>query len=286
MILEKNLVLIDFNNTLIRALAVNKELSWRGNITGGFFGFTRMLSAVINFTAPTNIIVCSDKKPYFREDIYSKFKKNRVITDDDGGFFEALKFNKGKTLELLEMMNIPVILERGYEADDWIAYFAKELHTQFDKVIIVSNDTDLLSLLHYNGVCIYKTGAKTAKPYLYDVQSFQDDYYPVTPKTFDLYTAMVGSHNNFPGIKGIGPVTAKKILSDVVKLNNLKLKYKDHFEQAEKVLTIPYPGIECKVPYSEVLPKHKSIQTKIDRLLASQGINMSSTMNHAFNFYR
>lgn len=283
---KKSLVLIDFNNTVIRALAVNKELTHRGNYTGGFFGFTRMLSSIINFVEPTNILVCSDKKPYFREDVYSKYKKDRVKSEDDDGFYEALDFNKKKSVELLELMNIPVIVERGYEADDWIAYFSRGLCDKFDRIVIVSNDTDLLSLLQYKGVSIYKGGVKGKSPTLYDIKNFQDDYYPVTPETFDLYTAMVGSHNNFPGLKGVGPVTAKKILSDPMRFEKIKHEHKLHFEEAVKVLTIPYPGMVYEVPEQELLVKPKVNQNKVDRLLLSQGINISNSMELAFNFYR
>jgi len=281
---EKNLVLIDFNNMLCRALAVNKELTHNGNVTGGIYGFVKMLAAVINFTTPKNIIVCDDKKPYLREAIYSKYKKDRVKNDD--GFFDAFTFNKNKIKELLTLMNIPVFVEQGYEADDFIAYLTNRFSSKFSKTIIVSNDSDLLSLMDKKDTYIYKSGVKTKKAFLYGRKEFDADYYPVTPETFDLYTTMVGSHNGFPGIKGIGPVTAKKILSDTARFEKLKYDNKDHFEEAVKVLTLPYPGMVMEEMDSEILLKHISNQTKVEKLLILQGIQITSSMEQAFNHFR
>ena len=285
---EKNLVLLDLNNTLFRALAVNKELMHKGNMTGGLYGFTVMLSSIINFASPKNIIVCDDKKPYFRQDIYAKYKKDRVTKDDAEGFFETYKFNKDLVLELLSLMYIPVYQQQGYEADDWIAYFAGRFNEKFDKTIIVSNDSDLLSLMKHKNVFIYKSANKKAKTkaHLYGRKHFDEDYYPVTPETFDLYTAMVGSHNGFPGISKIGEVTAKKILSDPQKLKEIKNLHSEHFIEAFKVLTLPYEGMSLDKPDKEILLKHKTQQVAVNRLLAKQGINVSNLMDQAFNFYR
>ena len=281
---NEDLLLIDLNNTLSRALAVNKHLSYKGNITGGLYGFIMMLSSTINFTLPKNIIVCDDKKPYFREDVYSKYKKDRIKNEEDEGFYEALSHNKEKVEDLLALMNIPIIKASGLEADDFIAHFTQRFSSQFDKIICLSNDSDLLSLMNYDNFYIYKR--KGAKTYLYGRKLFDSDYYPVTPETWLTYTALVGSHNGFPGIKGIGPVTAKKILSDPSQLADILAKYKQHFKEAEKVLTLPYPDMVYNAPDSEVLVKHKVQQTAIDRLLATSGIMVTNNMTDAFNLYR
>jgi DNA polymerase-1 len=281
---EKTLVLIDFNNVLIRGLAANKNLSYNGQLTGGIYGFIGMLTSVINFTLPTNIIVTDDRKPYLRESFYAKYKKDRRKNEDGNSFFEALTYNKDLCIQLLELMNIPIIKERGYEADDWISLLTKKYEKVFDKIICISNDSDLYQILDQNNFYIYKR--KGAKTYLYGQQEFKKDYHPLSPKDWIDYTSLVGTHNGFPGIKGIGDVGARKILSNIDLSFKTKRDYKDHFDLAYKVITLPYPNMEFNKLDSDILLKHKSSQSKIDRLLISQGIHVTDKMSEAFSWFR
>lgn len=281
---SKDLLLIDFNNTLMRSMAVNSELTFKGRVTGGFYGFATQLCSIINFVKPTQIIVCDDKRPYLRESVYAKYKANRVISEESKGYYEALGYNKGWCKELLASFNIPILSKEGYEADDWIGYITKNFHEKFDRVVVLSNDTDLYQLFIYPNFMVYKR--KGGKTFLFTKELFTKEYYPIKAEDFNFYTALVGSHNNFPGIKGIGDKTVKKLVLDPFKFSQAKVKYKHHLEEAEKVLPIPYPGMTCDISESELFPKHRSNETELDRLLVTKGITVKAPMTEAFQFYR
>ena len=286
---RSDLILIDLNNTLIRSLVVNRMLSHKGMCTGGIYGFMMQLSAIINNYNPKHIVVCDDKRPYLREEEFGEFKADRakkIEKDEDDGFFEALKYNKGKVKKILEMMNIPVLSRKGLEADDWIALLTIEYAHQFDRVIAVVNDTDLYSLFRFENVYFHKRDMKTKKTILYGKKQFEQDFYPVTAENWVLYTAMVGSHNNFPGIKGIGKKKAQKTLSDSDALYLMLKRNKEHFERADKILTYPYQGVSLDQPKSSILLKHHSKTMDVIKLLVSHGIQVRASMETALDYFR
>lgn len=283
---RSDLILIDLNNTLIRSLAVNRMLSHKGICTGGIYGFMMQLSAIINGYNPRNIVVCDDKRPYLREEEFKEFKADREKTDDEDGFFEALQYNKGKVKKILELMNIPVLAKKGLEADDWIALLTAEYSEEFDRVIAVVNDTDLYSLFKFKNVYFHKRDQKLKKTFLYGRKEFDEEHFPVTPENWVLYTAMVGSHNNFPGLKGIGKKTAQKILSDPSRWEDTYRTNKAHFEKADKILSYPFPGVKLDLSRSDILLKHQSKTMDIIKLLVSHGIEVRSSMETALDYFR
>jgi len=282
--ISNDVLLIDFNNTLMRSMAVNKELAHRGQMTGGFYGFVIQLCSMINYVQPEHVIICDDKRPYFREAVYSKYKGDREKSDDADGFYEALSYNKGWCKEFIKMMNIPILSETGYEADDWIGYITKTYADKFDRIIVASNDTDLYQLFVYPNFMVYKR--KGGKTYLLTKELFTKEYYPVKAEDFNFYTALVGSHNNFPGIKGIGDKTVKKMMLDPFKLSQIKVKHKEHLAEAEKILPLPYPGMTCSYSEEELFPYHHASETALTKFLATKGITVTAPMVEAFQFYR
>jgi len=284
---KTDLILIDLNNTLIRSLAVNRMLSHKGTCTGGLYGFMMQLASMINNYNPRHIVVCDDKKPYLRTEDFPEFKSDRVHDEnDEDGFFEALLWNKKKVKQVLELMNIPILMKRGLEADDIIALLTVEYAIEFERVIAVTNDTDLYSLLSFKNLHFHKRDQKAKKTYLYGRSNFDDEFFPVTPETWIKYTAMVGSHNNFPGIPKIGKKTAQKILSDPSKWEETYRAHKEHFEKADTILKYPYPGLKLELPRSEILLKHRSKTMDIIKLLVSHGIKVSTSVDTALDFFR
>lgn len=276
-----NLLLVDYLNTIIRSLAVNKELTSGELSTGGVYGFITQLSYYINEYDPDCIILCKDKRPYLREIDFPNYKKDRKErqTDDKDEFFKMLSDNCTLVNEFLELTDIPLYEIKGLEADDLIAACVKDLHEEFNNIYILCNDSDLFQLLNYDNVGILK------KDHVYRKKDLLKDpkYLGATPENWIEATSLSGTHNNVPGIPRVGVKTALKILSNEKKLEEILKVHKELFERNKKLITLPYPLYKelFKIPI-----KSPSInENKLIQWMARYGINYTTRMHEAFSRY-
>jgi len=275
-----NVLLVDYNNTLIRSISVNKHL-WgpNGEFTGGIYGVFSQLMLSFRTFKPSHLLVCTDSKPYLREKLYPGFKGDRKHYKDDGfDFYKALYQSTELLTELFELMRIPVWEIPGLEADDLIAFAVQTL--KYDNCVIKSNDTDLNQLLKYSGVIINKKGKFSTRLDEYRLEEFKTEFPKLTPVDWVEYTAMVGTHNGVPGIKGIGPATATKYLNNEELYEEFKLKHLDALNQKWDLIKLPFPFYDK--PMRVPTPRAPSGDyRRIVGLLESLGITFTNKMREA-----
>ena len=130
--------------------------------------------------------------------------------------------------ELLKAMNITVVEQEGYEADDILGTLAKQNANKGIDVSIISGDRDLLQLAdEHIKIRIPKTkkGVTEVEDY-YPADVF--DLYGVTPHEFiDVKALMGDTSDNIPGAPGIGPKTASAIIQKYHSLD----KVFEHLEE-------------------------------------------------------
>ena len=197
----RTLLIIDLNNTLIRSLAVNKELEYDGVFTGGVYGLWTQLVASIHWYKPTHILICDDTKPYLREQLFPNFKGDRKHkphkTDPDGFHFpEVRDYNKSFCFELFDALGIPVWKIEGLEADDLIAAAVQTYincpkeQQPYEQIIIRSNDTDLNQLLSSDDSCdmvkMSKKSSYATKNDLYGYEQFKEEFPDLEPEDWVL----------------------------------------------------------------------------------------------------
>lgn len=203
---NNNLILIDFLNTFYRSLHSHLGLEYRGIFTGGLYGFVTQIAFLLDKLSYKDVIICTDKKPYFRNNDYKNYKL-RLEKDDD--FKKKLSISFDLCNEFLDIIGIPVVGFTGLEADDLIAIFVKRFKNDYDKLIVVSNDSDLYQLFYIDNFCLYK-GFKKG---FYDVEDFYREFPDIDPiRDWINIISYVGGHNGLPGIKGIGFKTAIRIV--------------------------------------------------------------------------
>jgi len=123
---------------------------------------------------------------------------------------ETMKFTFDNLPEILTFMGIKSIKIPGEEADDIIALISQRLILAGHEVIIYSDDRDYLQLVAA-GVQVYRPREKKT----YNTEVFED-YYKFPPALFTVYRAFLGdSSDNIDGVKGIGEVTAAKIMNAI-----------------------------------------------------------------------
>ncbi|MEN8258735.1 MAG: DNA polymerase I [Thermodesulfobacteriota bacterium] len=204
--------LVDGSAYIYRAYhAITPLTNSKGLATHASLGFINTLLRVIREKSPSHMAVAFDMKgPTFRHQIYSDYKANRPAMPDD------LSCQIPYIHALVAAHNIPILIEEGVEADDLIASAARALSKQGHEVIIVSGDKDLLQLV---------TGEITAWEPMKDVvmdQDFIRQKYDIAPELLLDFFALIGDKSdNIPGVAGVGPKTAAKLLAEHGSLDNL-----------------------------------------------------------------
>lgn len=201
------LLLIDGNAIMHRAFHALPALTNKdGQLTNAVYGFLSMLISITDRLAPTHLIVCFDRpEPTFRKSMYAGYQANRPKMDDGlSNQFALIK-------EILSAMKVPIYERAGFEADDIIGTLSHQATTVFDEVIIVTGDRDILQLVN-DTVRVYMpiSGLNNGKIY---TPAEVIEKYGITPAQIVDYKALAGdASDNYPGVRGIGPKTARHLL--------------------------------------------------------------------------
>jgi DNA polymerase-1 len=172
-----------------------------------------MLIKLIQDESPQYLGVSFDlAAPTFRHELFEAYKAHRPDTPDE------LIQQVPKIKAFLKAMNIPIYEMEGYEADDVLATLAKKAEQQGMKTVIVSSDKDLLQLVSENIVTLSE---RMGHKVVYTPEKVKEKY-GITPAQMQDFLGLVGdSSDNIPGIQGIGPKTASKLLEEFGSVENV-----------------------------------------------------------------
>lgn len=213
----KRLVLIDGMSVFYRGYFAMPGLSLPdGTPTGGVFGFASIAVEVIKQLEPDYVTVAWDKPKTAtrkRKEIYPEYKAGRAIPPDD--FYAQIPLLH----DLLESFGWPVLEMDDYEADDIIGTISVEAAKKGIETCVVSGDYDMMQLLSpHTSVYINKKGAEM----MHFTEKEFEQKYGVKLAQFVDYKALVGdSSDNIPGVRGIGPKAAEKLLGEYGSLDGI-----------------------------------------------------------------
>lgn len=208
---EKTFTIIDGYGFLFRAYYVLHHLTTTTGIPiGAIYGFLNMVLKYISHSDYLTIALDSGKKN-FRHSLYSEYKANRVTPPEDLiPQFTILR-------EAVEAFNFSYEEIEGYEADDIIATLAAKYANHEDfKVVVVSSDKDLFQLLNHN-ILIFDP----IKNIYIDEKQVIEKFGVNSHKLLDLFSLTGDASDNIPGVPGIGPKTAAKLLDEFDSLDNI-----------------------------------------------------------------
>lgn len=173
-----------------------------GEPVGALYGFVRMLLALLRREKPDFLAVCFDAPgPTLRHRAYAGYKATRKETDQD------LKFQLALARPLAESMGLKCVELQGYEADDLMATLGTEAASRGCEVVLVTTDKDAFQLVDERVRVLHE-----GKGLLFDSGKISEKY-GVGPEQFVDYLALTGdASDNVPGVPGIGPVGAAKLL--------------------------------------------------------------------------
>jgi len=226
----KKLFLIDGMALIYRSFYafINNPLSTKeGFPTSAIYGFLNSISKILSEESPEYIAIAMDtKKPTFRHEMYDLYKANRKKMPDD------LSLQIPEINKLIEKSGISLLKKSGYEADDIIATIANSMPDSL-KLYIVTGDKDIMQLVNDN-TFVYSPGNKFSGPSVYDTKKVLDKWGVEPNKICDLLSIMGDGSDNIPGVKGVGPKTASKLinqfgsvkemLNNIDDISNLRIK--------------------------------------------------------------
>jgi len=212
---KQHLYLVDGSAYIFRAYHRLPPLTNpEGTPVGAVYGYTTMLWKLADdlnkADGPTHLAVILDKSSQsFRNQIYDQYKANRPPPPED--LIPQFPLIRDAT----RAFSLPVIEEEGVEADDMIASYAREATRQGWDVTIVSSDKDLMQLV---GKCAEGGGCidmlDTMKNQRIDIPEVFEKFGVEPERVGDVLALMGDSVDNVPGIRGIGPKTATKLIQE------------------------------------------------------------------------
>ncbi|MGA2780782.1 MAG: DNA polymerase I [Smithella sp.] len=228
-------VLVDGSNYIYRAFyAIPLLTNSKGFPTNAIYGFTNMLLKLLRDLAPDYIVMTFDLKgPTTRHGEFEDYKATRKPMPDD--LIPQIPFIK----DVVRGLSISVLEKQGVEADDIIGTLAQQASKRGWRTAVISGDKDLMQLVDENVTMI-----DTMKDKTYDVAAVKERFGVGPDKVVEILGLMGDTSDNIPGVPGIGPKTAQRLIEEygsveeVIKnaenLRNVKLRetFRTYAEQA------------------------------------------------------
>lgn len=302
------LLLIDANALIHRSFhALPPLTNHDGRAVGALYGLASTLLKVIRDDPPDYATALFDRpEPTFRKKIFKEYKAHRPAAPDDliSQIIEAH--------HLFQEFGIKIFEQPGLEADDLIGILSEKYKKEPDlRVMILTGDLDTLQLVEGDKVVVKTLKKGVSETFIYNEAEVKKRYGLLPSQLID-YKSLVGDvSDNIPGVPGIGPKTASRLINDYgsvsgfyeeakknaaavavkeKKLPEKLLVYKEQVEMAKKLASIERQG-DIKTELDDLIYKKPTIeklkdyfqklgfQSLIARLSRSEPMNLSESTN-------
>jgi DNA polymerase-1 len=246
---KKTLYLIDGSSYIYRAFYAVRHLSTSTGIpTNAIYGFGGMLNRVLREKRPNHIAIALDTpEPTFRHTLSPDYKANRPRMPED--LSAQIPYIK----RLIAAYRIQCLEVPGYEADDIIGTLAAWASGQGAEVVIISGDKDLLQLVT-SQVHMWDT----VKDEVIGPAGVEERFGVPAAQVVEIMGLAGDSSDNIPGVPGIGPKTAERLikefgsveglLSDLNKIPREKERKKLEAYSQQAIMSRELATIRCDVP--------------------------------------
>jgi DNA polymerase-1 len=217
--MEKTLYLIDGHALIFKmyyAFFRHPMINSKGADTSILFGFTKHILELIDKEKPSHLAIAFDPPGgTFRHEMFADYKGTRQETP------QLVIDSLEPLCELCNAMKIPVLMVKGFEADDVIGSMAKRAEKEGFQVYMVTPDKDYGQLISPN-IIQYKPGKSGSERELIDVQKVCEKYGINAPEqVIEILTICGDSSDNVPGVKGVGEVGASKLIGKYGTVENI-----------------------------------------------------------------
>lgn len=243
-----------------------------GIITNAVYGFLNTLHKFLEEDSPRYLCVAFDvKKPTFRHEAYAGYKEGRRKMPEE--LIEQVPIIR----EILQRMQIPMVEQAGFEADDIMGTLAVKAKAMGVEVVIVSGDRDLLQVVDEGiTVKVPVTKAGNALTEVYDPQKVWERYALKPKQLIDLKSVMGDTSDNIPGVRGVGEKTALPLIQQYGSLEgvyanlhalkgSVKTKFEEHQEMAVQSKMLATIRLDVDVEFQKEVYMRKGFDEKAVR---------------------
>jgi len=215
----KKLFIIDLMPFLYRghfAFLRNPRLTSTGINTSALFGFANGVTAILKDFAPTHAVLAMDPDgPTFRHEAYPPYKAQREKMPED------LAASIPYAFELAEALRLPVLRQKGFEADDVMGTLAVRAASEGFDVYLATPDKDAAQLVAPH-IRLFRPGRSGGDPEIYDEAKVCEHWQLSSPRQMIDWLALAGdASDNIPGVRGVGEKTAITLLAQYGSVENL-----------------------------------------------------------------
>ena len=249
--MKNRLFLIDGHTLVFKmyyAFLRHPMINSKGADMSILFGFTKYILELIEREKPTHLAVAFDPPGgTFRHEMYPEYKGTRSETP------QLVIDSLEPLCELCRAMGFPVLMIKGFEADDVIGSMAKRAEKEGFEVFMVTPDKDYGQLISTD-IIQYKPGKAGGDNELIGVEEICNRYGIERPEqVIEILTICGDASDNVPGVKGVGEVGAGKLIGKygTVKniydhLSELTPKQREAFEGAQDHIWLSHDLVTIK----------------------------------------
>lgn len=249
--MNKRLFLIDGHALIFKmyyAFLRHPMINSKGEDMSILFGFTKYILELIEKEKPTHLAVAFDPPGgTFRHEMYPEYKGTRSETP------QLIIDSLEPLCRLCRAMGFPVLMVKGFEADDVIGSMAKRAEKEGYHVYMVTPDKDYGQLISPS-ITQFKPGKSGSENELIDVEKICSKYGIERPEqVIEILTICGDTSDNIPGVKGVGEVGAGKLIakygnvSEIYShLDELTPKQREAFINAEDHIWLSHDLVTIK----------------------------------------
>lgn len=216
------LLIIDGHNLLFQMFfgMPSKIIGLQGKAIHGVIGFVGAVNRLASMYMPTHLVIMFDgEKENPRKNILEEYKANRIdysaVSEDENPFTQLPLI-----YEALDYMGIAHKETTDCETDDVIAAYALEYGKE-NEVMISSFDSDYFQLITDKVKVVRYRGQNSV---VCDEEYIRGKY-GVEPSKYLDFKCLVGdTSDNIPGIRGIGPKTAAKLINALGGIDDIRAR--------------------------------------------------------------
>ena len=249
--MSKKLFLIDGHALIFKmyyAFLRHPMINSKGADMSILFGFTKYILELIEKEKPTHFAVAFDPPGgTFRHEMYPEYKGTRSETP------QLVIDSLEPLIELCSAMGYPVLMVKGFEADDVIGSMAKRAEKEGYETYMVTPDKDYGQLISEH-IFQFKPGKSGNESEIIDCAKVCEKYGISRPEqVVEILTICGDSSDNVPGVKGVGEVGAGKLIAKYGTVDNiyahideLTPRQKDAFENSKSYIQLSHELVTIK----------------------------------------
>jgi len=203
--MPKTLYIIDGHSQIYRAYHARAGdfTSPTGEPTRAPFVFCNMLLKFLADRKPDYLAMAIDgpAEKLHRRALFADYKITRRVMPDD------FHTQADRVIQIVRAMGIPVLAREGFEADDVLTTAARRLAGPDLTVYLVSRDKDLDQLVNPH-VLLYDP----TKDQVIDADAIRSEKGYPPDKAIEAQVLTGDTSDNIPGIPGVGPKTAARLI--------------------------------------------------------------------------